>query len=103
MISARQFVLAAIMLFFLSSMASSPLQAADARAAQAPPPLAMEELEVRGSRDKPGPLFLPGPKPVFHYAPVHLGLFTEEMTKPVLPCGKNKNCGGADHGGTLEP
>jgi hypothetical protein len=49
------------------------------------PPLTMEELEVRGRREKPDRLFLPVPEGIRHVAPVRFDLFREDMTKPVLP------------------
>lgn len=47
--------------------------------------LTMEELEVRGRREKPGTLFLPVAGPIRHAAPVRMDLFREDMTRPVLP------------------
>ena len=49
------------------------------------PPLTMEELEVRGYREKPDRLFLPVPPGIRHSAPVRYDLFREDVTKPVLP------------------
>ena len=49
------------------------------------PSLTMEELEVRGSREKPDTLFLPVPGAIRHVAPVRFDLFREDMTRPVLP------------------
>jgi len=49
------------------------------------PSLTMEELEVRGHREKPDRLFLPVPEGIRHVAPVRFDLFREDMTKPVLP------------------
>jgi hypothetical protein len=49
------------------------------------PPLTMEELEVRGRREKPDRLYLPVPKGIWHAAPVRFDLFREDMTRPVLP------------------
>lgn len=49
------------------------------------PSLTMEELEVRGRREKPDRLFLPVPGSIRHVAPVRFDLFREDMTKPVLP------------------
>jgi hypothetical protein len=57
----------------------------NARAAGAdPPPLTMEELEVRGRREKPDRLYLPVPRGIRHAAP-RFDLLREDMTKPVLP------------------
>ena len=49
------------------------------------PSLTMEELEVRGRREKPDRLFLPVPGAIRHVAPVRFDLFREDRTKPVLP------------------
>jgi len=54
------------------------------------PPLTMEELEVRGHRERPDRLFLPVPKGIRHAAPVRFDLFREEMTTPVLPLEINR-------------
>lgn len=60
--------------------------AGNARAAAAePPPLTMEELEVRGRREKPDKLFLPVPRGIQHAAPVRFDLLREDMTRPILP------------------
>lgn len=57
-----------------------------ARAAGAdPPPLTMEELEVRGRREKPDRLYLPVPRGIRYPAPVRFDLLREDMTRPVLP------------------
>lgn len=58
----------------------------NARAAGAdPPPLTMEELEVRGRSEKPDRLYLPVPRGIRHAAPVRFDLLREDMTRPVLP------------------
>ncbi len=49
------------------------------------PPLTMEELEVRGRREKPDRLYLPVPRGIRHAAPVRFDLLREDMTRPVLP------------------
>ena len=49
------------------------------------PPLAMEELEVRGFRDKPGQLYFSVPDQVFAPAPVRFDLLAEDLAKPFLP------------------
>jgi hypothetical protein len=70
----------------------------NARAAGAdPPPLTMEELEVRGHREKPDRLYLPVPRGIRHTVPVRFDLLREDMTRPVLPWeidGRNKPVGG---------
>jgi hypothetical protein len=48
-------------------------------------PLTMEDLEVRGYREKPDQLYLPVPPKIFHPSPVRLDLFLEDMTRPVTP------------------
>ena len=58
----------------------------EARAAEKDrPSLTMEELEVRGRREKPDMLFLPVPGEIRHAAAVRFDLFREDMTRPVLP------------------
>lgn len=47
--------------------------------------MTMEELEVRGYREKPDRLFLPVPPGIRRAAPVRYDLFREDVTKPVLP------------------
>lgn len=49
------------------------------------PPLSMEELEVRGIREKPDKLYLPVSRRMRHEAPVRFDLLQEDMTRPVLP------------------
>ena len=49
------------------------------------PPLTMEELEVRGFRDKPGQLYFSVPDQVFVPAPVRFDLLAEDLAKPFLP------------------
>lgn len=61
------------------------------------PPLTMEELEVRGHREKPDRLYLPVPRGIRHAAPVRFDLLREDMTRPVLPWeidSRNKPVGG---------
>jgi hypothetical protein len=62
-----------------------------------PPPLTMEELEVRGRREKPDRLYLPVPRGIRHAAPVRFDLLREDMTRPILPWeidGRNQPAGG---------
>lgn len=49
------------------------------------PSLTMEELEVRGRREKPDELYLPVPGELRHPAPIRFDLFREDMTRPILP------------------
>jgi hypothetical protein len=45
----------------------------------------MEELEVRGFREKPDRLYLPVPKQRFSFAPVLYDFFTEDLVRPIYP------------------
>ena len=47
--------------------------------------LRMEELEVRGLREKPGTLYLPVHKGIAFPSPVRYDLFLEDMARPVFP------------------
>ena len=47
--------------------------------------LRMEELEVRGLREKPGVRYLPVPHEITIPSPVRYDLFLEDMTRPVFP------------------
>jgi hypothetical protein len=47
--------------------------------------LRMEELEVRGLREKPGILYLPVHKGIVFPSPVGYDLFLEDMARPVFP------------------
>jgi hypothetical protein len=49
------------------------------------PPLTMEELEVRGFREKPGQLYLSVPNPVFTPAPVRFDLLREDIARVIHP------------------
>jgi hypothetical protein len=64
-------------MFPLSGMAQGP----DAEA----PSLSMEELEVRGIRDKPGQLYVSVPDQIFSPPPVRYDLFREDLARPVPP------------------
>ena len=60
-------------------------------------PLTMEELEVRGRREKPDKLYLPVPRGIRHPDPVRFDLLREDMTRPILPWeidSRNKPMGG---------
>jgi len=48
-------------------------------------PLRMEEMEVRGLREKPGVLYLPVPQGITVPSPVRYDLFLTDMARPVLP------------------
>jgi len=47
--------------------------------------LRMEELEVRGLREKPGVLYLPVHRGITIPSPVRYDLFLEDMARPVFP------------------
>jgi hypothetical protein len=47
--------------------------------------LRMEELEVRGLREKPDVLYLPVHKGITIPSPVRYDLFLEDMARPVFP------------------
>ena len=47
--------------------------------------LRMEELEVRGLREKPGVLYLPVHQGITIPTPVRYDLFLEDMARPVFP------------------
>ncbi|NNF84532.1 MAG: hypothetical protein HKM29_05180 [Deltaproteobacteria bacterium] len=49
------------------------------------PLLTMEELEVRGFREKPGQLYLSVPNQVFLPARVRYDLLQEDLARPILP------------------
>lgn len=59
-----------------------------ARSQGAPPgssPLTMEELEVRGTRAKPGRLFFSAANPVPNPPETRLDLFRDDLARPILP------------------
>ena len=64
-------------------------------------PLRMEELEVRGLREKPEVLYLPVPRGIDIPSPVRYDLFLDDMTRPVFPWEFSSRTPQAD--GTLEP
>ncbi|MGB5195793.1 MAG: hypothetical protein WBN64_01880 [Candidatus Deferrimicrobium sp.] len=47
--------------------------------------LRMEELEVRGLREKPEVLYLPVHRGIMIPSPVRYDLFLKDMTRPVFP------------------
>ena len=49
------------------------------------PLLTMEELEVRGFREKPGQLYLSVPNQPFFPAQVRYDLLREDLARPILP------------------
>lgn len=68
--------------------------------AREPGPLKMEEVEVRGYREKPGRLFLPVPRPVYSPSPVRFDLFREDIARPIPP-GEIPHLGGTE-GGSID-
>lgn len=68
---------------FLSASPGFPAERRDAGAGSSP--LEMEELEVRGLREKPGVLYLPVHRGIVLTTPVRHDLFLEDMARPVLP------------------
>jgi len=64
-------------------------------------PLRMEELEVRGLREKPEVLYLPVPRGIDILSPVRYDLFLDDMTRPLFPWEITSRTPQA--GGTLEP
>jgi hypothetical protein len=50
-----------------------------------PDSLRMEELEVRGPREKPGVLYLPVHHGITIPSPVRYDLFLTDMARPILP------------------
>lgn len=55
------------------------------RAEPESPVLTMEELEVRGFREKPGQLYVAVPDQVFLPARVRYDLLREDLGRPILP------------------
>jgi len=66
-----------------------------------PAPLRMEELEVRGLREKLEVLYLPVHRGIDISSPVRYDLFLDDMTRPVFPWEFSSRTPRAD--GTLEP
>jgi hypothetical protein len=57
----------------------------EAQESWADAPLRMEELEVRGRREKPEVLYLPVHRGAALPSPVRYDLFLEDMSRPVFP------------------
>ena len=64
------------------------------------PSLSMEELEVRGIRDKPGQLYVSVPDRIFSPPPVRYDLFREDLARPVPPWETAGEQPGRDRSGT---
>jgi hypothetical protein len=69
----------------LCILATAPGFAAEKSARGGPDSLRMEELEVRGLREKPGVLYLPVHHGNSNPSPVRYDLFLADMARPVLP------------------
>ncbi|TFH32177.1 MAG: hypothetical protein E4G97_02970 [Deltaproteobacteria bacterium] len=65
--------------------AASGFAAEKTAAKGGPHSLRMEELEVRGLREKPGVLYLPVHHGITTPSPVRYDLFLTDMARPVLP------------------
>ena len=74
-------VLVILFLFATGSLAAEPRKAARG----GPPSLRMEDLEVRGLRERPDILYLPVSAGIALPSPVRYDLFLEDMTRPILP------------------
>lgn len=61
------------------------------------PLLTMEELEVRGFREKPGQLYISVPEQVFLPAQVRYDLLREDLAGPILPWEIVEDNSGGDH------
>lgn len=73
-----------LVILFLSatgSLAAEPRKAAGG----GPSSLRMEDLEVRGLRERPDILYLPVSAGIALPSPVRYDLFLEDMTRPILP------------------
>jgi len=76
----------AVMFLALCILAAAPGFAAEKPATDgASHSLRMEELEVRGLREKPGVLYLPVHRGITIPSPVRYDLFLEDMARPVFP------------------
>jgi len=70
----------------LLCIAATPGFGADRRGPNRPPgPLRMEQLEVRGIREKPDVLYLPVHHGMSAASPVRYDLFLVDMLRPVTP------------------
>lgn len=65
--------------------AANGLAAEKPAASGGPHSLRMEELEVRGLREKPEVLYLPVHRGITIPSPVRYDLFLEDMARPVFP------------------
>ncbi len=84
MIPVRRTVLLAVISFACISGAITRAQEPPGAGGDAP--LKMEELEVRGTLEKPGRLYVPRPAKVPLSLPVRFDFYREDLLKPILPC-----------------
>jgi len=76
----------AVLFLALCILAAAPGVAAEKPAASGGPhSLRMEELEVRGLREKPEVLYLPVHRGITIPSPVRYDLFLKDMARPVFP------------------
>ena len=76
----------AVIFFALCILAAAPGFAAEkSSAGGGSHSLRMEELEVRGLREKPEVLYLPVHRGIAIPSPVRYDLFLEDMARPVFP------------------
>jgi hypothetical protein len=79
----------AIALFAILVLPAAPgFPAEPPRGDKAAPPIRMEDLEVRGLRERPEVLYLPVHSGIALPSPVRYDLFLEDMAQPVFP-GEN--------------
>jgi hypothetical protein len=77
--------LAILLLALLLGSGTAELRGHASAGGAGEPPLTMEELEIRGRREKPEELYLPPPGEIRHAPPVPFDLIREDMTRPILP------------------
>ena len=86
-----------VMFLALCILAAAPVFAAKKPAAGGGShSLRMEELEVRGLREKPEVLYLPVHRGIAIPSPVRYDLFLEDMARPVFPREILQEAPGAD-------
>jgi len=86
-----------ILFLAICILAATPGVAAEKPAASGGPhSLRMEELEVRGLREKPEVLYLPVHRGITIPSPVRYDLFLKDMARPVFPREVLPEVSGAD-------
>jgi hypothetical protein len=76
----------AVAFFAILALAAAPgFPAEPPRGDKEAPPIRMEELEVRGLRERPEILYQPVHSGIAFPSPVRYDLFLEDMARPVLP------------------